>query len=296
MKQILNYAGVLLGIAVAAFGVVAFVLPTGIMIGSATGIGRVIQYFYGVPVSYTVGVCNGVLFLIGIFFLGKKFAASTVIGTFAYPLFMNIYEKIPEFGELTDNCLIATLYGGALIGLGMGIVIKLGASIGGTDIIAIVLNDKLGFPLGLAMYIVDFLILLSQVIFSENSEQLLLGVMLTFLYSMVADKVVLTGGGAIQMFIISSKHEEIRRCLADMVVGSTVFYGESGYYRNERDILLCVINSRELAKVQSEVLLIDKEAFITINSIKEVKGRGYSFDVGRAKQIRKQKTYCSNFL
>src|SRR5699024_4584319 len=80
-KIVLNYAGILFGLAVAAFGVVAFVLPHGIMIGSSTGIGRIMNYFYDIPVSYTVAVVNGFLFALGAFALGKKFAVSIVVGT-----------------------------------------------------------------------------------------------------------------------------------------------------------------------------------------------------------------------
>ncbi len=120
-----------------------------------------------------------------------------------------------------------------------------------------------------------------------------MGIMMTFLYSMVADKVVVAGGSAVQLVIISQKYEEIRRRLAELVVGNTVFYGESGYLGNRRDILLCVISGRELNRVQNEILALDPEAFMTINSVKEVKGRGFSFERGKAKQIRSEKAKLS---
>ena len=288
-KIVLNYAGILFGLAVAAFGVVAFVLPHGIMIGSSTGIGRIMNYFYDIPVSYTVAVVNGFLFALGAFALGKKFAVSIVVGTFAYPLFMNIFERMDFLVELTDDKLLAALFGGVLAGLGLGLVIKCGASTGGTDVIAIVLNRKLGIPVGPPMYLVDFSILMSQVFFAEGAEEVLLGIMVTFLYSMVADKMVVIGGGAVQLMIISNRYAQIRKMLQEMVVGTTVFYGESGYLANPQHMLLCVISGRELNKIQNAVLNIDPEAFLVINSVKEVKGRGFSFDIGRAKQIRAEK-------
>ena len=288
-KIVLNYVGILFGLAVAAFGVVAFVLPHGIMIGSSTGIGRIMNYFYDIPVSYTVAVVNGFLFALGAFALGKKFAVSIVVGTFAYPLFMNIFERMDFLVELTDDKLLAALFGGVLAGLGLGLVIKCGASTGGTDVIAIVLNRKLGIPVGPPMYLVDFSILMSQVFFAEGAEEVLLGIMVTFLYSMVADKMVVIGGGAVQLMIISNRYAQIRKMLQEMVVGTTVFYGESGYLANPQHMLLCVISGRELNKIQNVILNIDPEAFLVINSVKEVKGRGFSFDIGRAKQIRAEK-------
>lgn len=288
-KIVVNYMGILAGLALAAFGVVAFILPNGIMIGSATGIGRIVQHFYGIPVSYTVAVVNGLLFSLGFAMLGKKFALSIVVSTFAYPMFINFFERMDFLADITDNSLLAALYGGVFIGIGLGIVIKSGASTGGTDIVAIILNRKLGLPVGLPMYLIDFSILISQVFFAKGSEEILLGIMMTFLYSMVADKVVVAGGSAVQLVIISSEHERIRHRLAEMVVGTTVFYGESGYLENKQNILLCVISGRELNRVQNEILTMDQEAFMTINSVKEVKGRGFSFERGRAKQIRNEK-------
>lgn len=290
MKKIIkSYIMVLTGLALAALGVVAFVLPSGIMIGSVTGIGRIVQHFYDLPVSYTVAFINGILFLIGALIMGKNFALSTVVSTFAYPLFINIFEKIEILQQITSDPMTSAIYGGVLIGIGMGIVIKAGASTGGTDIVAIILNKKFGLPLGLPMYLIDFTILLSQIFIANNAEQILMGIMLTFLYSMIADKVVVIGGSAVQLLIISTKYEEIRKKLAEDVIGTTVFYGETGFLGIRQDTILCITSNRELNHVQRDILSIDPEAFITISSVKEVKGRGYTFEVGKAKQIRNEK-------
>lgn len=290
MKQILmKYIAVFLGLAIAAFGIVAFVLPSGVMIGSSTGAGRVMEYLYGIPVSYTVAVFNGILFLAGWIALGKKFAASILVSTFAYPMLIHLFEHTRFAAGMTDNAMLATIYGGVLAGVGMGIVIRCGASTGGTDILAVILNRKLGISVGLPMYLIDFAILLSQVFFARGADEILLGILLTFFYSMVADKVVVAGGSAVQLLVISSRFQEIRQRFSDMVIGNTVFYGESGYTAVRQDTLLCVISARDLNLVQREILQIDPEAFLSISSVKEVKGRGFSFDMGLAKQIRKRK-------
>ena len=293
-RMILNYIGVFAGLAVSDFGVVAFILPSGVMMGSSTGVGRVVEHLYGIPVSCTVAVFNGILFLSGLFALGRKFAASIIVSTFAYPMFMNLFEHTVFAEGITDNIMLAALYGGLLAGAGMGIVIKCGASTGGTDILALIFNRKWGISVGVPIYLIDGAILLSQVFFAEKSDQILLGILLTLLYSAVADRVVVAGSGAVQLMIISSKYQEIRSRLAEMVVGNTVFYGETGYCGVRQDSLLCVISGRELNRIQRAILDIDPEAFITISSVKEVKGRGFSFDAGLAKRIRreKQKIHC----
>ena len=288
-RTILSYMGVFAGLAAAAFGIVAFVLPSGILIGSSTGVGRILDYLFGIPVSYTVFAFNGALFLTGWIALGRKFAASIVVSTFSYPMFMNLFERTPFAGGITEDPMLAAVYGGVLIGMGMGLVIKCGASTGGTDILAIIFNRKWGISVGLPMYLIDGAILLSQVFFAKGADQVLLGIGLTFLYSMVADKVVVAGGSAVQLMIISSRYEDIRQSLVDHIVGNTVFYGETGYHRLRQDTLLCVISARDLNKVQREILSIDPEAFITISTVKEVKGRGFSFEYGLAKKLRKEK-------
>lgn len=288
-RLILNYVGVFAGLGIAAFGIVAFVLPSGVMIGSSTGVGRVMNCLFDIPVSYTVFVFNGILFLAGWIALGRKFAASIVVSTFAYPLFIRLFESLPVAEGITDEPMIATLYGGLLAGIGMGIVIKCGASTGGTDILAIILNRKFGISVGAPMYLIDVAILMSQVFFVKGADEILLGIGLTFLYSMVADKVVVAGGSAVQLLIISRKYEEIRRQLVDMIVGNTVFYGENGYEKTRQNVLLCIISSRELNRLRREILTIDPQAFITVSSVKEVKGRGFSFEHGLAKQLRKEK-------
>lgn len=284
----IKYAMVLAGLAITAFGVMAFIVSNDIMIGSTTGLGRIGEHFLGVPVSVAVAMVNGALFVLAWAVLGKKFAASIVVGTVAYPMFMGLFESMENIGNLTDDPIIATVYGGVICGIGMGLIIKSGASTGGTDVIAIILNKKFGWPLSVPMYAVDGLILLTQIIFAKSAEVILLGIIVTFLYSIIAEKVVLMGGGALQLFIISKEHEEIRKRLGSMIVGNTILHGESGYEGTKTDIIMCITNGRELHGVQTAILDIDSEAFITISSVKEVKGRGYSFDHGLAKQMRKE--------
>ena len=284
----IKYALVLAGLAITAFGVMAFIVSNDIMIGSTTGLGRIGEHFLGVPVSVAVAMVNGALFILAWAVLGKKFAASIVVGTVAYPMFMGIFESMENIGNMTDDPIIATVYGGVICGIGMGLIIKSGASTGGTDVIAIILNKKFGWPLSIPMYAIDGCILLTQIIFATSAEVILLGIIVTFLYSVIAEKVVLMGGGALQLFIISKKHEEIRKQLGTMIVGNTILHGESGYHGESTDVIMCVTNGRELHGVQMAILDIDPEAFITISSVKEVKGRGYSFDHGLAKQMRKE--------
>ena len=125
---------ILLGNFILAFGVNCFMVSTGIIMGGATGIGLAVNKFTGINLSYVVWVLNFILFFLGLFFMGKAFAMSIILSTFFYPLCLNVLERIPGIMHLTDNLLLADIYGGVLVGLGIGLVVRQGASTGGLDI------------------------------------------------------------------------------------------------------------------------------------------------------------------
>ena len=238
--------GVLAGNAILALAVAAFVVPHGIIMGGATGIGLAITHYVSVNLSVVIFIVNAILFVLGAFTLGRKFALTTIISTFVYPVFLEVARKIPGVGSLTDNILLATVYAGLLLGLGIGLVVRQGASTGGTDILALVLNKLLHGPVAVFMYIVDFIVLGCQIFFS-GPEQILYGILALMLMTMVMNRVVLFGQTQIQLFIISEKHEEIRqRILKDMNVGATMVHIETGYGKEQQKGVLCIIPHRKL--------------------------------------------------
>ena len=270
--------GVLAGNAILALAVAAFVVPHGIIMGGATGIGLAITHYVSVNLSVVIFIVNAILFVLGAFTLGRTFALTTIISTFVYPVFLEVAWKIPGVGSLTDNILLATVYAGLLLGLGIGLVVRQGASTGGTDILALVLNKLLHGPVAVFMYIVDFIVLGCQIFFS-GPEQILYGILALMLMTMVMNRVVLFGQTQIQLFIISEKHEEIRqRILKDMNVGATMVHIETGYGKEQQKGVLCIIPHRKLYAVNDTISRIDDKAFTTITQIKEVKGRGFTME------------------
>ena len=152
-QQIVVLLGILAGNAVLAFGVAGFVLPQGMITGGATGLGIVTHKLLGVDISLAVAVYNLVLFAAGAVVLGKKFALTTVVSTVVYPGFLSFFSQTEWICTLTDNLMLAAVYAGILMGLGVGIVIRLGASTGGMDIPPLILNKKLGIPVAVSMYL-----------------------------------------------------------------------------------------------------------------------------------------------
>lgn len=284
-KTLFTLAGVLLGNIILAFAVAAFIVPTGIVMGGATGIALTITHYVPISLSVVLLGVNVILFLSGAFILGKKFAVTTIVSTFLYPLCLSVVQKIPGITMLTDNQLLSAIYAGVLMGIGIGIIVRVGASTGGTDIIALILNKVAHIPLAPLMYVVDFIVLSSQILFS-NSEQVMYGILNLVLTTVLLNKVMLLGTSQIQLFIISEKYEEIREdLLSKLDLGTTMIYIENGYRHEKQKGVMCIIPNRKLYSTKEMIHSIDPYAFITITQINEVRGQGFTFERIRYQEL-----------
>lgn len=270
--------GVLIGNAILAFTVAAFIVPHGVIMGGATGIGLTIAHYVPIDLSVIIFIVNSILFVLGAAVLGKKFAIATIASTFIYPTFLSIMQKIPGIDGLTDNLMLATLYAGALLGVGIGLIVRVGSSTGGTDILALVFNKWFHIPMAGLLYVIDFLVLGGQVLFSDT-EQIMYGILMLVLETTILNKVMLLGQSQIQLFIISEEYEHIReKMLKELDAGVTMVHIETGYGQENRKGVLCVIPNRKLYSVKELVQAIDPKAFITITQINEVRGRGFTME------------------
>ena len=267
---------VLAGNAVYALAVNMFVLPCGLITGGTTGLALAAQHYLGLPVADFVLISNVVMFVLGAAIMGRWFAFNTALSTFCYPLLLKAFAYIPGIGSLTRDPLLATIFAGVMIGGAIGLVIGAGASSGGMDIPPILLNKFFGLPISGVMYVLDFVILIGQMSFAEK-DQILYGVLLVLLYTLVLEKVVLMGHSKIQVNILSEKNEEIRKIILSVLDrGCTVLHAQTGYTHAERDMLMTIVTNRELAKLNHLVLEADPQAFMFINSVNEVHGRGFT--------------------
>lgn len=283
MKQLIqsNYKNILLillGNLIYTLAVTMFILPNQLITGGTTGLSLVITRHFPISISAFVLIFNVIMFLLGAFVLGRKFAITTLLSTFFYPLCLEVTQHIRGIADFTDNPLLATICAGFMIGFGIGIVIKAGASTGGLDIPPLILNKKLGIPISVSLYAIDFTILLLQMMFSSK-EKTLYGILLVLIYSLVLDKVLLSGNTKIQVKIVSKKYDEINAMIIhDLDRGSTLLNAETGYCGTTTKVILSVISIRELSKLNEMLLSIDPNAFMIINQVNEVKGRGFTLD------------------
>lgn len=276
VRRLLETAIVIVGNVLYAFGVAMFVLPGGLITGGSTGIALFVNDVTGLSVSVFVFAFNTVMFLMGLAVFGKKFAANTIVSTFCYPIALEFITQLLNGYAMTYDPILCTLFGGICIGAAIGIVVRVGASTGGMDIPPLVLHRFFKIPISGSIYVFDMLILLLQA-FKSTGEQLLYGILLVIVYSVVLDKCLLIGTTKMQIKVVSDKSEEIRQAiLTDIDRGVTILKGETGYMSQETDMILTVVSMRELSRTERLIHEVDKHAFIIINKVSEVSGRGFS--------------------
>lgn len=267
---------VLIGNTIYSCGIAAFVLPNDLITGGTTGIALILEHYFGLPVGLSVAIFNIVMFILAILILGKSFALTALISTFYFPWILSQFQKVQFIQNMTDDFLLGSIFAGLMLGLGVGLVIRAGASTGGMDIPPLILNKKFGLPVSIGLYVFDFTILIIQMSFRDK-ERILYGILLVLIYSTLVDKVLLMGKTQMQVKIISDHYEEINKVIQEKLDrGSTFFKTESGYLRKDSFAIMTVVSSRELPKLNELVLEIDKQAFIVINQVNEVMGRGFT--------------------
>ena len=277
MEKKLKMIGfMILGNAILAMGTAAFVVPNGLISGGVTGIGLILQRLFGLPVDIGVFVADGVLFLLGAAVMGKAFAATIILSTIVYPTFFSLFGKIPFLTNLTDDKLMAAIYAGLLMGAGIGLVIKVGGSTGGMDIPPIILHKLFGLSIPVMISAGDILLLLVQAFYS-STEQVLYGILVVMLTSIVIDKVLIMGQKQTQVMVISPEYERINQAIHQKIDrGSTLIHATSGLEKQEQKVVLSDISNRQLNDLNELILQIDPQAFVIANDVNEVKGRGFT--------------------
>jgi len=261
-----------------AVSVTGFIRPHGIILGGATGLGLLITHYIPMKLSVVVMIINVVLLLIAFVTMGKKFALSTLANSILYPSVMYIFETFIDLGKVTEDPMLSCVFGGVLMGIGIGLILKTGSSTGGTDVIAVAINKYTHMNLSVLLYMVDGVIMACQLMFS-NREQVLLGIFLMALLTFTMNKIMIMGKSQIQLMIFSEKTEEIRQMiLGQEDAGATLFHIEKGYTREESKAIMCIIPRRKFYDMCEMIQKEDPTAFWTISEVNEIHGRGFSFE------------------
>ncbi|MFR8581354.1 MAG: YitT family protein [Thomasclavelia ramosa] len=276
--KLLRIGTIILGNVFVAFAVSTLVLENQLISGGVTGLGIVTNHYTGINISLIVGIINVLLFLLGLFFIGKKFALSTLISTFAFPVLLEFFNTNAIFHNYCQDTLLAVVLAGCLVGIGVGLMIRSDASSGGMDIIAIILNRKLGIPVFIMVNVFDFIILCMQATFS-NPTKILYSIVLVFVTSFMLNKTLTKGSKMVQLVVISDCHEMIKKMIIEEAeAGVTSLYSQKGFNETDTKTLLTIIPPVKLTKIKEQIKLIDPVAFMVVATVDEVSGRGYTLE------------------
>ena len=275
---ILNSAAIVFGNALYSLAVALFLEPAGLITGGATGIALAFGRLTGLSISGFLLAFNLAMLVWGWVVLGRAFALNTLASSILSPAFLALWEGLLHGRVLTEDIFLCTVFAGLGIGAALGMVIRAGASTGGMDIPPLVLQKWFRLPVSLTMMVFDIAILLVQALFSQ-SDQVLYGIVLVILHTIVMDKMLLLGDSRTQVKIISAQSDAIREAILEQLDrGVTIFPGEGGYTRDPSEVLLSVVSNRELPKLEKLVHSIDPECFLIVSRVTEVSGRGFSLE------------------
>lgn len=274
-ESIKEFALITMGIFLVAVSVVYFFEPNNIAAGGITGLAIVINHYIPfISIGPLVLIMDAILFIVALIVLGAKFGAKTIYSSFLLSTSMWLMQTFIPI-NITNDLILATIFGTLISAVGMAIVFNANASTGGTDIIAKILNKFFHIEIGKSLLIVDFLVtLLGAVTFGINIG--LYGLLAVIINGVVIDNIIAGFKTKSEITIISEKNKEISKfILDDLERGCTFIKGIGGFTRKDTSILYTVLDRNEFIKLKNKIKEIDKNAFITVGEVHEVMGEGF---------------------
>lgn len=290
LKSWKDYLWIIIGSLLTAASINIFLVPNKIAPGGVTGISTVIYYLSGglFPVGITMLVLNIPLFIGGLRFIGGKFVFRTLFSTIFLSVAIDLTEPISRHfiqqyllksGEMpsSPDLLLYCIFGGFIMGAGLGLVFRSGATTGGTDLAAKIVHHFIpGFTMGQILLFIDSCVIVFAAVTFRSFILALYAILTLFIASKVIDTILEGVNFAKAVFIISDKSEDIsRRILMDLDRGVTALKGTGMYTGNDKQVLLCVVHRGQLPQLKELVKKEDKKAFIILTDIREVLGEGF---------------------
>lgn len=276
-KWFISYSLIIIGAFILAAGFVLFITPYKIVPGGVYGISIVLHYLFGTPVGAMALAFDIPLTIIGIKLLGPRFGFKTVLGFSLTAIFTDSLSLFWGSEPLVEgDPLLSSIFGGVLLGVGIGMIFKSKATSGGTDIIAMIINKYTKIPLGqLMIYVDSFIVLFGLLVFRDWKIPLYSWIVI-FITGKVIDVILEGLSYEKSLFIISEKHEEIRdKIIHNLNRGGTYIDGKGMFNLADRKVIFTVVSRRELALLQEYIRQIDPKAFMTILDAREILGEGF---------------------
>lgn len=273
-KVLLSYLFIGIGVFTMSLAINYFFAPNTIAPGGVSGFAVLFRKITGIPIYITNLVVNIPLFIFGAKTLGKDTAIKTLYAT----LILSLFLKVLPNANLTHDILLASIFGGVLLGIGLGIVFKFGGTTGGTDLAGAILNRKFpAFSIPTFMMIIDLFVVAFAGIVEKKVEISLYSIIAMYTIVKVID-LILEGVGYFKgFFIVTTKQDEIsERLMLELKRGVTALKGKGMYTKEDKDVLLCVVNRSQFTRVKEIVKEIDPKAFVMVTEMYEVLGEGFN--------------------
>ncbi|HWR45632.1 YitT family protein [Sporomusa sp.] len=269
VKNVKKYAMLFFGSIIAAVGLEIFLVPNNIIDGGIVGLSIMASHLTGLPLSLFLVLLNLPFLYLGYVQIGKTFAISTLFSIVSLSYWVSVFHPIPG---LTNDLFLAAVFGGIIVGVGVGLIIRYGGSLDGTEIVAILLDKRTSFSVGeIIMFFNLFILTSAGLVFTWDKA--MYSLVAYFIAFKVIDTVIEGLDESKAVMIVSDRPDDIADALmARLGRGVTVLHGEGGYTKERKDVLYSVITRLEMAKLKSIIDEIDESAFVTINDVHEVMG------------------------
>jgi uncharacterized membrane-anchored protein YitT (DUF2179 family) len=272
LKKLLPYLGIALGALIFALGLNFFIVANNLAEGGFTGLALLIHYLTKWPIGSVLLTLNIPLFLIGWKCWGKQFLFKTMLGVLSVSVAIDLTGS---FQFKSDDLLLVALYGGTLSGLGLGLVLRSGATTGGVDIIARLIYEKTGFSMGKTIFVFD-LFIIAAVGALLGPEKALYTLVALYISSRVIDRLIEGVDEARAVTIISNVNQAIATAIINNLDrGATIIKGQGAYTGKEKSVLYVVVNKQEVLALKKIIREIDPHAFVIISNAYEVLGEGF---------------------
>ncbi|BDD02658.1 membrane protein [Aureibacter tunicatorum] len=275
MKILKSYGLITLGVFIYTLGWAAFIIPSKISGGGVSGAATLVYQSTGVPVWITYMLVNIVLLLFGIRALGKQYGVKIVYGASVTTFFFSLLQaNISE--PVVHEAFMAAVIGGVMSGIGVGLILMEGGSLGGTDIIASIIVKYKNYSPGKILLILDMSVILASYFVFHSVEAIVYAGVVMGVMSYVIDLMLTGRNASVQIFIFSEKHETIAKRICDETMrGVTILDGKGWYSKEEKKIIMLMVRKKEYTQILRIAKNEDSEAFISVASVMGVYGRGF---------------------
>jgi uncharacterized membrane-anchored protein YitT (DUF2179 family) len=276
--RIKNIASIIVGSAIMGFGVNYFNIANHLAEGGITGITILLKYIFNWDPGVVNLILNIPLLILGWKVLGRISLLYTIIGTLCLSLFLSLFS---HFRLPLHDSLLASLYAGVCVGIGLGIIFRAGGTTGGTDIIARVLNKYKGWSIGRTLFLADALVIAISLIYLDLPSAMYT-LVAVFIGARVIDFAQEGAYAAKAVMIISQSNPDIAtKIINEMERGATLLTGKGGYTGESKEVLYCVVGRTEIIRLKALVHEVDPFAFVIVNDVHEVLGEGFTHDEHR---------------